>query len=60
MLSQREAELAVSTQDFVEKALSIEPTFRNGDAGKRKNWVYDFLKRRNLSIRTRTSKSQIA
>ena len=39
----------MSTQDVAEKSLSIEPTFRNDD----------FLKRKNLSIRTRTRKSQI-
>ena len=56
---QREAELAVSTQNIVDKAVSIVPMFHNNNAGKLKNWVYDFLKDRNLSMRTRTHKSQI-
>ena len=59
MLCQWESELAVSTQNIVDKALSLEPMFHNDDAGKLKNWVYDFLKRRNLSMRTRIHKSQI-
>lgn len=58
-LSQREAELAIATQDIVVKALSTDSTFRKGDARKLKTWVYDFPKRRNLSMRTWKRKSQI-
>ena len=46
-------------QDIGDKALSIDSTFRNGDATKLQNWVYEFLKRRNLSIRTHARKIQI-
>ena len=50
VLSQQEEKLAASTLEIVDKALSIDSTVRNGDASKLKNWVYEFLKRRNQSI----------
>ena len=59
VIDQRKAELAVSMQDNVDNALSIDSTFRNGDVGKLNNWVYDFMMRRHLGVRTRTCKSQI-
>ncbi len=49
----------VSTQDIVDKALSIDSKLRNGDFDKLKNWDYDFMNRRHLSVRTRTRRSQI-
>ena len=51
--------MAVPIQDIVYEALSIDSNFRNFDASKLKNRVYEFLKRRNLCIRTRTRRSQI-
>ena len=59
MIDRRKAELAVSTQEMVDKALSIDSKFRNGDVGKLKNYLYDSMKLRHLSVRTRTCKIQI-
>ena len=47
VLSHRETELAIPTQDIVE-ALFIDYTFHNGDASKLKNCLNDFLKRSKL------------
>ena len=58
-MAQRNAELAVSTIDIIDKAMSIDANFRSGDQGKLMHWVYEFIKRRRLSVRTRTHKSQI-
>ncbi len=59
ILKQREAELAVSTRNSVDKAKSIDPIFRDGNQNKLMSWVYDFRKRGNLSVRTRTHKNQL-
>ncbi len=59
MIAQRDAELAVSTLDIVDKAMSIDANFRDGNQVRLMGWVYDFMKRRRLCVRTRTRKSQI-
>ena len=59
ILSQREEELAVSAHGITDKALSIESQFHEGNRKKLTYWVYEYMKRRNLSIRTRTRKSQV-
>ena len=59
VLAQQEAELAVSTIDVVDTALLIEREFCNGYYCKLHDWVYQFMKRRNLAVRTRTHKIQI-
>ena len=56
---QREAELAVSTLEIIDKALSINPQFKNGNAITLQNWVYRFMKRHSLSVRSRTRVSQV-
>ena len=56
---QRSAELCVSTHDVIDKAISIDPEFKNGDEKTLLAWVYKFLQCRNLSVRTRTRVSQI-
>ena len=48
-----------STMDIIDKAVSLNPNFKDGDEKKRIYWVYDSLKRRNLTVRTRTHHSQI-
>lgn len=53
-----EAELAVSTQHIIDKALCLDPTFREGDVRRLFLWVHQFMKRRRLCVRTRTSVSQ--
>ena len=50
--------MAVSTLDMIDKAVSLLPNFK-GDEMKRLYWVYDFIKRRNLRVRTRTRTVQI-
>ena len=57
-MSQRNPELAVSTIDLIYIAMSIEGNFRGGDRRKLMHWVYEFMKRRGLSVRTRTRESQ--
>ena len=59
VMDQRNTELAVSTIDIIGKAMSIDANFRRGDQGKLMHWVYEFMKRRRLSVDTRTRKSQI-
>ena len=56
---QRRAELAVSTLEIIDKALSIDPQFKNGNSTTLQNWVYRFMKRHSLSVRTRTRVSQV-
>ena len=51
--------LAVSTLNVIDKARQIDASFRNGYQKKLVYWVYDFMKRRHLSVRTRTPKIQI-
>ena len=59
IMEQRADELAVSTTDVIEKAVALLPNFKGNNENRRIYWVYDFLKRRNLSVRTRTRVSQI-
>ena len=51
-------ELAVSTLDIINKAVSIDPEFKEGDQKNRIYWVSRFIARKNLAIRTRTCVSQ--
>ena len=55
----RQPELAVSTLYVIDKAVSSLPKFKEGNAEKPLYWVYNFMKHRNLSVRTRTRTSQI-
>ena len=59
ILEQREEEMPVSTADIIDRAVYLQPDFKHGDEKKRIYWVYEFLKRRHLSVRTRTRVSQI-
>ena len=59
IMEQRFAEIPVSTIDVIDKAVSLNPSFKNGDEKKRLYGVYDFLKRQKLSVRTRTRVIQI-
>ena len=56
---QRASELCVTTQDIIDKAISICPTSKNGDSKKQHYWVYQFINRRELSIRTSNSVVQV-
>ena len=58
IMEQRKAELAVSTGDVIDKAVSIDPEFMEGDEKKRIYWVYRFMLRKHLAVRTRTHVSQ--
>ena len=55
----RNEEIGESTQDIIDKAVSIEPAFKNGNERKRREWVYHFLRRHDLTVRVRTLVSQI-
>ena len=59
MIEQRDAELAVPTVDIADKAMSLDASFHVGNYNKLMRSVYEFMKRRRLSVRTRTRKSQI-
>ena len=56
---QRFAELAVSTQDIIDRAMSVMPTFKDGDEKKLKHWMAHFMRRSNLCMRNKTLLSQI-
>ena len=59
ILKQREEELAISTLNIINKARSIDASFRCGNQKKLAYWVYDFMKHRNSSVHTHTRKSQL-
>ena len=59
IIEQRQSESAVSTLDIIDKTVSLRPNFKEGDEKKRQYWMYDLMKRRNLSVWTRTRTSQI-
>ena len=59
VMENRFAEHSISTTDIIDKAVSLDPNFKNGNEITLRNWVYQFLKRNNLAIRTRTRVSQI-
>ena len=44
----------MSALDIIDKDVPLLPDFREGDEKKQLNWVHEFLKRRNLSVRTGT------
>ncbi len=58
MNKQRKEKNAVSTADIIGKAVSLNPSFKGGDEKKWLHWVYEFQKRKSLSVRTRTCVSQ--
>ena len=45
--------------DIINKAMSIDANFRNGNRVRLMGSVHDFMKRRRLCERVRTRKSQI-
>ncbi len=59
MNAQRDDEYAVSTSDIIDRAVSIALTFYDGDEKKLFYWVYRFMRRMNVSVRTRTRVSQV-
>ena len=59
IIAQRNAELAVSTLDIINNAMSIDANFRDGNRVRLIRWVHDFTKRRRLCVRVRTHNSQI-
>ncbi len=50
----RDDEQAISTSDIIDKAVSIDPSFCDGDERKLFYWVYRFMHRMNLSAQTGT------
>ena len=56
---QREAEFAVSTTDIIDKALSINPQFKEAINVTLTRWVCRFMARHSLSVRTRIRVSQV-
>lgn len=55
---QRYNELAVSTQDIIDKALSIDATFLDADGKRLFYWVHQFMRRNHFGVRIRTRVSQ--
>ncbi len=60
VVKERRAKLAVFTTDFIDKAVSIYSESKNRDEKQRLHWVYKFMARYKLSVRTRTRVSQIS
>ncbi|KAF4039615.1 Tc5 transposase DNA-binding domain [Phytophthora infestans] len=58
ILHRRGLDIAVSTRHVISKALSIDPTFKEGDRKRLRHWVYPFVQRKRLSIRRRTHVGQ--
>ena len=56
----KEVELAVSVDDIIDEAVSIDAEFKDGDEKKRTNWVYKFMARKHLAVRTTNPVSQNA
>lgn len=56
---QRNEEMGLSIQYIIDKAVSIDPTFKDGNEAKRRVWVCHFLSRNDLTVRVRTRVSQI-
>ena len=59
VMERRFSEHSIFTTDIIEKAVSLAPNSKNGNETTLQNWVYQFFKRKNLVIRTRTRISQI-
>ena len=59
VMENRFSDLSTSTTDIIDKAVSLDPNFKNGNEITLRNLVYQFLKRNNLAICTRTRISQI-
>ena len=59
VINQRNAELAVSTCDVFDKALSLNPQFKSANQVMLKGRVYRFMVRYRLSVPTHTRVSQI-
>ena len=57
--NQRNAQLAVSTCDISDKALSLNPQFKSANQVTLTGRVYRFMVRYKLSVRTRTRVNQI-
>ena len=57
IMEQRKDEMVISTMGIIDKAVSLNPTFKGGDETKLLHCDYEFLKRRNLSVRTHTRMS---
>ena len=55
----RNEEIGVRTHEIIDKAISIEPAFKDGTEGKRRVWVYHFLRRHDLIVHVRARFSQI-
>ena len=59
VINQRDDEYSVSPSDVIDRAVSIDPTFHGRDEKKLFYWVHRFMRRMNLSERTRTRVKQV-
>ncbi len=59
VINQRDDEYSVSPSDVIDRAVSIDPTFHGRDEKKLFYWVHRFIRRMNLSVRTRARVSQV-
>ncbi len=59
VLAQRTIGNCVTTKNIADYAVSISSSFKDGVESKISRWVYDFLQRHNLCIRTRTRIAQV-
>ena len=59
VMENRFVEHSISRTDTIDKAISLDPNFRNSNKITLQNWVFQFLKRNNMAIRTRTRVGEI-
>ncbi len=58
-MENRCAEYSISAPNIIDKAISLDPNFKYANEITLRNCVYQFMKRRNLVIRTRNRVSQM-
>ena len=54
VLETRANDTCVATEDIICKATALDPRFKNGNVAKMHSWVYKFMHRCNLSVRSAT------
>ena len=59
IIDQKDADLAASTTDIVNRVLSLNPRFKSMNQLKLTKWIYRLLKPHRLSIRICTLVSQV-
>lgn len=58
MMDQGAGEHCVTTNDIMCKAVSLDASFKGGDSKKLRGWVYGFIKRHQLNVRSNAGVNQ--